>query len=375
MRVLIAFGTRPEAIKLAPVVIELRTRSEIDVQVVTTAQHREMLDQALAMFDIAPDVDLDVMRPRQSLAELSGRVLLQMDALLGRASADLLVVQGDTTSAFMCGLAAFYRGVPVAHVEAGLRTGLPLNPFPEEMNRRLTTALASMHFAPTSRARACLIAEGVAPDRICVSGNTVVDALLQIRRTAAYARARGRVPIADGERVLLVTLHRRESWGAPLAGMCDALRAVVEARSDVRLVLPVHPNPRVREKIRGRLSGVPRIALVEPLEYLDFIAMMEASWLVLTDSGGVQEEAPVLGCPVLVLRDTTERPEAVEAGVARLVGTDPHAITAAVEGLLDDPEARNRMARAVSPFGDGQASRRIADRLLRMRFKPVAAVR
>ena len=203
----------------------------------------------------------------------------------------------------------------------------------------------------------------------------MVDALLQIRRTAAYARARGRVPIADGERVLLVTLHRRESWGAPLAGMCDALRAVVEARSDVRLVLPVHPNPRVREKIRGRLSGVPRIALVEPLEYLYFIAMMEASWLVLTDSGGVQEEAPVLGCPVLVLRDTTERPEAVEAGVARLVGTDPHAITAAVEGFLDDPGARNRMARAVSPFGDGQASRRIADRLLQMRVKPVAAVR
>ena len=374
MNVLVVFGTRPEAIKLAPVIAELRRRPEIAVQTVTTAQHRELLDQVLSVFGIVPDADLAVMRPGPDLAELSGRVLTAMDDLLARTAPDVVMVQGDTTSAFMCGLAAFYRRIPVVHVEAGLRTGSPLNPFPEEMNRRLTSALTSVHFAPTDRARASLLAEGVEPARIVVTGNTVIDALLHIRKSGAYQQARARVHVNPGERLILMTLHRRESWGAPLAGMCRAVRAVVEERPDVRVILPVHLNPRVRDEVQRHLSGNPRISLVEPLDYFDFIATMEASWLVLTDSGGVQEEAPTLGCPVLVLRDTTERPEAVDAGVARLVGTSPAAIATALKSLLDHPEARDRMARPVNPFGDGQASRRIVERLVQMQPDLIAAV-
>ena len=363
MKVLVVFGTRPEAIKLAPVITELRRHPGIDVLVLTTAQHRELLDQVLTAFNIVPDVDLQVMRPQQSLAELSGRVLVAMDGLLTSAAADLLVVQGDTTSAFVSGLAAFYRGVPVAHVEAGLRTGSPTNPFPEEMNRRLTSVLTSLHFAPTRRAHDSLVAEGVPPERILITGNTVVDALQQIRTTEGFRTARSRIETKPGERLLLVTLHRRESWGAPLAGMCRALRAIVEARLSVRIVVPVHLNPAVRETIHSLLGGHPRISLVEPMDYFEFIATMEASWLALTDSGGVQEEAPVLGCPVLILRETTERAEAVEQGVARLIGTDPDTITTTVLGLLDHPDERDRMARPVSPFGDGHAARRIAERI------------
>jgi UDP-N-acetylglucosamine 2-epimerase (non-hydrolysing) len=364
VKILVVFGTRPEAIKLAPVIQQLRRRPELDVSVVTTAQHRELLDQVLNVFRIVPDADLAVMRPRQTLAELSGRVLVSLDRTLADRSADLLIVQGDTTSAFMCGLAAFYRGIPVAHVEAGLRTSSPVNPFPEEMNRRLTTALSSLHFAPTTRARDCLLSEGVAHDRVFVTGNTVVDALMQIRESEPFQAARARVNREPGERLLLVTLHRRESWGAPLAGMCRALRAVAQARSDVRFVMPVHLNPAVRQVVHEWLGGVPRISLIEPLDYLDFIALMEASWLVLTDSGGVQEEAPTLGRPVLVLRDTTERPEAVDHGVARLVGTSPDAILTTTLDLLDHPAQRDRMARTVNPFGDGHAATRIAEILV-----------
>jgi UDP-N-acetylglucosamine 2-epimerase (non-hydrolysing) len=361
MKILVAFGTRPEAIKLAPVIAELRRRPSVSVQVVTTAQHRELLDQVLTVFAIVPDRDLAVMEPRQTLAELSGRVLTAMDSLLSADRADLVIVQGDTTSAFMCGLAAFYRGVPVAHVEAGLRTESPTSPFPEEMNRRLTGALASLHFAPTERARRALLKEGVAAEHVFVTGNTVVDALYFIRQSEAYAHSAAPVPLDAPERLLLVTLHRRESWGAPLAGMCRALRAIAECRTDVRIVFPVHLNPEVRASVHQSIGGVPRVTLVEPLDYLQFIALLSASWLVLTDSGGVQEEAPALGRPVLVLRDTTERPEAVEQGVARLVGTDPDAILSAALALIDHPDERDRMARTVSPFGDGRAAIRIAD--------------
>lgn len=361
MNVLVVFGTRPEAIKLAPVINELRRRPNMNVSVVTTAQHRELLDQVLKVFGIVPDADLAVMQPRQTLAELSGRVLQHVDRLLTTTPADIVMVQGDTTSAFTCGLAAFYRGVPVAHVEAGLRTSSPVNPFPEEMNRRLTTVLSSLHFAPTSRARDSLLKEGVSADAVFVTGNTVVDALLQIRESDPYRAARTRITTEPGERLLLVTLHRRESWGAPLAGMCRAIRTIAERRSDVRVVVPVHLNPAVRQIVYEALGGVSRVSLIEPLEYFDFIALMEASWLVLTDSGGVQEEAPTLGRPVLVLRDTTERPEAVEHGVARLVGTNPDAIVSTTMTLLDEPEQRERMARPVNPFGDGHASQRIAD--------------
>ncbi len=354
-------GTRPEGIKLAPLVAELRRRPKIALRLVTTGQHRELLDQVLATFAIVPDEDLDVMRPEQSLAELSGRVLAGMDRLLAVDPPDVVVVQGDTTSAFMCGLAASYRRTPVAHVEAGLRTGSLADPFPEEMNRVLISRLASLHFAPTARARLALLSEGVPEDTIFVTGNTVVDALLHIRQSDGYARAVLPIPVDPNQRLLLVTLHRRESWGAPLAGMCRGIRAIVEMRPDVRVVFPVHANPVVQRTVHELLGGHERIDLIQPVDYLPFIAMMDASWLVLTDSGGVQEEAPVLGRPVLVLRDTTERPEAVECGVARAVGTDPDAIVRHSIALLDNPSERMQMARAVSPFGDGRAASRIAD--------------
>jgi len=270
-------------------------------------------------------------------------------------------VQGDTTSAFMCGLAAWYRRVRVAHVEAGLRSGAAENPFPEEMNRRLVARVASLHFAPTPRARLALVDEGIDDSTIFVTGNTVVDALQQMTRTDAYANTRVPVAAAPGERLLLVTLHRRESLGAPLSGMCRALRRIVDLRPDVRIVFPVHANPAVRRTVFESLAGNGRIDVIEAADYLTFIRLMAESWLVLTDSGGVQEEAPVLGRPVLVLRDTTERPEAIECGVARAVGTDPDAIVRGALAILDDPAAHAQMARVVSPFGDGQAARRIAD--------------
>jgi UDP-N-acetylglucosamine 2-epimerase (non-hydrolysing) len=361
VKVVVVMGTRPEAIKLAPLVAELRRRPNVTLRIVTTGQHRALLDPVLATFAIVPDDNLDVMRPEQSLADLSGLVLSGMDRLLTSATPDVVVVQGDTTSAFMCGLASWYRGVPVAHVEAGLRTGSLAEPFPEEMNRRLTAKVASLHFAPTARARLALLGEGVADDTIFVTGNTVVDALQHIMRSAAYDRVALPVGVDDNQRMLLVTLHRRESLGAPLAGMCRALRTIVQMRPDVRIVLPVHANPAVQRIVHEAMEGEERIDLIAPVDYFTFIKLMEASWLVLTDSGGVQEEAPVLGRPVLVLRATTERPEAVECGVARTVGTDPEAIVNDTLALLDDPVERARMARPVSPFGDGHAAPRIAD--------------
>ena len=361
MKIVIVMGTRPEAIKLAPLVAELRGRANVTLRLVTTGQHRDLLDPILAAFEIVPDDDLGVMRPQQSLADLSSRILSGLDRQLASSAPDLVVVQGDTTSAFMCGLGAWYRRVPVAHVEAGLRTGSLDEPFPEEMNRRLIARVASLHFAPTPRARLALVDEGV-PDRsIFVTGNTVVDALLHIRRSPAYDAAPLPITIDGGRRLLLVTLHRRESWGAPLAGMCRALRTIVEMRPDVRIVFPVHTNPAVQRIVHESLGGNDRIDLIQPAGYLTFVKLMDASWLVLTDSGGVQEEAPVLGRPVLVLRETTERPEAIECGVARAIGTDPDAILRQTLALLDDPVAHAQMARAVSPFGDGQAARRIAD--------------
>jgi UDP-N-acetylglucosamine 2-epimerase (non-hydrolysing) len=363
MKIVVVFGTRPEAIKLAPVIAELRRRRGVDVHVVTTAQHREMLDQVLSVFQIVPDCDLAVMRPQQTLAELSSRVLTAMDRLLVSEAPDGVVVQGDTTSALCCGMAAFYRGVPVGHVEAGLRTAFRNNPFPEEMNRRLTSVLASLHFTPTARASAALLAEGIPQDCVFMTGNTVVDALVQVRASETYRATRPPIVAAAGERLLLVTLHRRESWGAALAGMCQALIRIADSRPDVRVVLPMHLNPVVRATVQQLLGGHARINLIEPLDYLEFVAAIEACWLVLTDSGGVQEEAPVLGRPVLVLRDTTERMEAVEAGVALLVGTDQEAIVRTTLALLDDPAARAQMARPVSPFGDGRAAQRIADLL------------
>jgi len=363
----VVFGTRPEVIKLAPLIRELKGRRDADVLVATTGQHRELLTQALEVFSIRPDVDFEIMLPEQTLSGLTSRLLPALDHLIAGHRPDVLVVQGDTTSAFVSALAAFYHRVPVAHVEAGLRTDNPADPFPEEINRRLTSVVTDFHFAPTERAGARLRAEGIPPDRVWVTGNTVVDALHYIRGTEAFKRTA--LPVDRTGRLLLVTLHRRESWGAALEQMCRAIRKIVERHGDVRVAFPVHLNPAVgaggaRVCVARVLQGVDRVHLLPPLDYLTFLALMDASWLVMTDSGGVQEEAPVLGKPVLVLRETTERPEAVDSGVARLVGTSEAAVADAVEELLRDPALRDRMARAVSPFGDGHASPRIADILM-----------
>jgi UDP-N-acetylglucosamine 2-epimerase (non-hydrolysing) len=331
------------------------------VRVVATAQHRELLDQALSVFDIQPDVDLALMEPGQRLAELTARVLTAMDQELAAVRPAILVVQGDTTTVFAASLAAFYAGVPVAHVEAGLRSGDPRNPYPEELNRRLTASLARWHFAPTGWSRQNLLREGIAESHVYITGNTVVDALHSIITTDRFRGAQLPQGIERSRRTILVTLHRRESWGQPLAGMCAALRELGDRYPDCQIVLPVHLNPAVRGTIEQHLGGRRQVHLLPPLDYVTFLKVMEASTLVLTDSGGVQEEAPVFGKPVLVLRDTTERPEAIEAGVAKRVGTSPGSITAAVSTLFESRCDYERMAQAVSPFGDGRAAVRIAD--------------
>ncbi|HAF70130.1 TPA: UDP-N-acetylglucosamine 2-epimerase (non-hydrolyzing) [Candidatus Acetothermia bacterium] len=366
MRVLVVFGTRPEAIKMAPVVRELaRHPDSVALTVCVTAQHRELLDQVLGLFGIRPDIDLDLMRPGQTLPALTARVLTGMIRVFEGNRPDWVLVQGDTTTVFATALAAFYLKIPVGHVEAGLRTSDRYFPFPEEINRRLVGALATYHFAPTERARLALLSEGVDPGSIFVTGNTVVDALQWILKRPPSPEAQGllrRLP--PGKKLILVTAHRRESFGAPFVEICHGLRAVVERNPEVLVAYPVHPNPNVRGPVKRFLSGHERIVLLDPLPYEPFVRLMQASFLVLTDSGGLQEEAPVLGKPVLVLRTKTERPEAVEAGVARLIGTSRERIVSEVERLLCDEDAYRGMAKAGSLFGDGHAAERIVRVLL-----------
>lgn len=351
--ILCVFGTRPEAVKMAPVVAYLRSCPDLAVKVAVTAQHRQMLDQVLALFGIAPDWDLDLMRRGQSLPDLTSRVLTAISPVLAEASPALVLVHGDTTTTMAAALASFYAQVPVGHVEAGLRTPERYNPFPEEMNRRLTSQLATLHFAPTASAVANLRRNGIT-EGVFLTGNTVIDALL--RTAAGLPSARPATM-----RRILVTAHRRENWGEPLAAICRAVRRLVEAYPDLDVLFPVHLNPLVQDTARAILGDHPRVQLVAPLDYAPFVAAMRDATLILTDSGGVQEEAPSLGKPVLVLRTTTERPEAVEAGTVELVGVDEEAIVRAARRLLDDPEACRRMARAVNPYGDGQAARRTGE--------------
>lgn len=358
--VLVAIGTRPEAIKMAPVVLALRRQPWVKLRVLATAQHREMLDQVLQSFGIAPDIDFDVMRENQRLAGLTARLLEKMDVVLEVERPDVVLAQGDTTTVFATALACFYRNVPFGHVEAGLRTGSMADPFPEEMNRVVVGRMARWHFAPTERARQNLLAERAPQAHVHVTGNTVIDALEQV---SAGIPAAARDP--SEPRLILVTAHRRENFGAPLESILRALRTLADQRADVRILYPVHPNPHVAPVVRRMLGGHPGITLCEPLGYVPFIAAMKQSFLILSDSGGVQEEAPALAKPVLVLRNETERPEAVEAGVARLVGTDESAILAEVTRLLDDAEAYRCMARGGSPYGDGHAAQRIVDILRR----------
>jgi UDP-N-acetylglucosamine 2-epimerase (non-hydrolysing) len=358
--VLSVFGTRPEAIKMAPVVAALSGVAGIRSLVCVTAQHRELLDQVLSLFGIRPDADLDLMREGQSLTEVTTRALGALTPYLERERPDLLLVQGDTTTTMAASLAAFYARIPVGHVEAGLRTGDPYYPWPEEVNRRMTSVIATHHFAPTERARRNLLAEGVSDEAILVTGNTVIDALLAV--TAQKPPRAPRLPLRGG-RMILVTAHRRENFGAPMLEIFAALRELAERYADVDLVYPVHPNPNVDGPARRELSGVAGVHLLAPLEYKPFADLLSGATLVLTDSGGIQEEAPSLGKPVLVLRDETERPEAVEAGTVRLVGPHRETIVRAASELLDSPEAYARMARAVNPYGDGRAAGRIAKRV------------
>jgi UDP-N-acetylglucosamine 2-epimerase (non-hydrolysing) len=365
-RALIIFGTRPEAIKLVPVIQELRSCSVIEPVVAVTAQHREMLDQVLELFDVVPDHDLDLMQPRQSLTDLASRSLAGLGALVEEVKPAVAIVQGDTTTTLAGALTAFYHRVPVAHVEAGLRTDDLNHPFPEEANRRLTTRVTRWHFAPTTTSETALIAEGVQPQDIHVTGNTVIDALLQVAEEPyEWTEPAVRAALESGRRIVLVTAHRRENWGQPMERICAAIRALVEHFDDVHVLFATHRNPAVLDTVESGLDGVQRVELLGPQPYLGFVKLMQASTIILSDSGGVQEEAPSFGKPVLVLREKTERTEAVEAGVVTLVGTDTERIVADATTLLTDVDAYDAMARVANPFGDGTASRRIVDVLER----------
>ena len=360
IRVLSVFGTRPEAIKMAPVVHRLRDEpGRFESIVCVSAQHRAMLDQVLEVFDLRADHDLDLMTPGQAPGEVVARVLQHLPPLLRDVRPDLLLVQGDTMTTFAAAFAAYLEKIPSGHVEAGLRTGDRYRPFPEEMNRVLTSRLASLHFAPTATARDRLLAEGVPPGDVHLTGNTVIDALLATRRPDYQFRTPALAALVPEARVVLVTTHRRESFGAPLRSTCAALRDLVERFPDIHVVLPVHPNPDVKATVESLLCDLPRTTLIPPVDYVEFVHLMDRAHLILTDSGGVQEEAPSLGKPVLVLRDVTERPEGVDAGTAVIVGTDRARIVETASTLLASPEAYARMANAVSPYGDGHASERI----------------
>ena len=369
-RVLSVFGTRPEAIKMAPVARRLAEHPGIDARLCVTAQHREMLDSVLELFALRPDHDLDLMRPGQDLFDVTSGVLLGLRDILRAERPDLVLVHGDTTTCFAASLAAFYEGIEVGHVEAGLRTGDLAAPFPEEANRVLTGRLASRHFAPTAGARAHLLAEGVAEERVHVTGNTVIDTLLEVRTLVAEATPelfRGSFPpdfaarlAAGPEKLVLVTGHRRESFGRGFEELCTALARLATEHPEWLLVYPVHLNPKVQTPVHARLGALPNVALLEPLDYAPFVWLMSRADLVITDSGGIQEEAPSLGVPVLVTREVTERPEAVEAGTVQLVGTDPERIVTNAEEILSGGELAERMARAVNPYGDGRAAERIA---------------
>ncbi len=371
-KILLTFGTRPEAIKLAPLIKALQCVSTFDVKVCVTGQHREMLDQTLKLFAITPDFDLDLMRAGQSLSSITTGVLNGVNKVFDEFLPDVVLVHGDTTTTMAATLAAFYRQIPVGHVEAGLRTRNINSPWPEEANRRITDILASWYFAPTEEARQNLLDEGVEASRIVLTGNTVIDALMLTHsdiETNSILRAElaQGFPFLDAEkRMILVTGHRRENFGAKFKSFCSALKSLAERYPNVQIVYPVHLNPQVQAPVRSILAEQPNIFLLEPQQYRPFIYLMSRAFFIITDSGGIQEEAPSLGKPVLVVRDTTERPEAIAAGTAKLVGTEFHNIVAAVELLLDDVDEYSRMARAHNPFGDGKACEKIIHELIRV---------
>lgn len=371
MKVLTVFGTRPEAIKMAPLVHALAADTRFNSKVCVTAQHREMLDQVLELFDITPDYDLNLMRAGQTLPEITSRILLELTPVLKDYKPDIVLVHGDTATTFAASLAAYYEQIAVGHVEAGLRTGNIYSPWPEEANRKLTGALSQYHFAPTETSKANLLAENVSEASISVTGNTVIDALLMIKNKletddVLSAKLSSEFPFLEpGKKLVLVTGHRRESFGGGFERICEALVDVAKTHSDVQIVYPVHLNPNVQEPVNRLLACVENIKLIEPQQYLPFVYLMNCAHIILTDSGGIQEEAPSLGKPVLVMRDTTERPEAVTAGTVKLVGTDKTKITQTLNELLNDQESYNAMSFAHNPYGDGNACARILDTLVR----------
>ncbi len=374
LKVLTVFGTRPEAVKLAPVIRELEKHPEIDSRVCVTAQHREMLDQVLDLFQIHPHYDLNLMKPDQSLAEITAAIMMNLDPLLEQLQPDWILIQGDTSTVVATALLAFYRQIRVGHVEAGLRTGDKWQPFPEEINRKVAGVIVDLHFAPTEENRKNLLKEGIPPESIIVTGNPVIDALDIIRAEPEPDEVKKlleELGISEGgRRLVLVTAHRRENFGQPLDNICAAIAGLAEHyRGEVEFVYPVHLNPNVQKQVREKLSGIENIKLIAPLDYLPLVHLMKHATVVMTDSGGIQEEAPGLGIPTLVLREVTERPEGITAGTLKLVGTDPACIMAECRKLLDDPVAHRSMARAANPFGDGHAAERIVARLLEVSRK------
>jgi len=372
VKISVIFGTRPEAVKMAPVIAALRKRPQVELQVCVTAQHRRMLDETLAAFDIVPDADLDLMQPGQTLAQLTSRAVSALDEYLERQRPEVILIQGDTTTVLCGALTAFYHKIRIGHVEAGLRTYHKYSPFPEEMNRVLTSHLADWHFAPTETAKQSLLREGIEEARIFVTGNTVIDALYHIRgkvRDVSFdemveLKALNSKLDIRNSKIVLVTGHRRESFGEGFRQICQGIKMIAQRFPQVQVVYPVHLNPNVQEPVKRILGDVDNVHLTEPLSYLPFVKLMDVSHIILTDSGGIQEEAPALGKPVLVMRELTERPEAVAAGVVKLVGPDAGRIFGEAEKLLTSEEEYRRMAKGISPYGDGKAAERIADILL-----------
>ncbi|AZE50218.1 UDP-N-acetylglucosamine 2-epimerase [Pseudomonas chlororaphis] len=369
LKILSVFGTRPEAIKMAPLALALRADERFDAKICVTGQHREMLDQVLELFELEPDFDLNIMKPGQDLTDVTTCILQGMKNVFATYKPDIILVHGDTATTFATTLAAYYHQVPVAHIEAGLRTGNLYSPWPEEANRKLTGALARLHFAPTQKSEQNLLQEGVSPESVYVTGNTVIDALLNVvEKLGSNAKLNQQFSeqfkfLSMERRLILVTGHRRESFGDGFERICMSLASIAREFDDVEIVYPVHLNPNVREPVNRLLSGIDNIHLIEPLDYLPFVYLMNRSYLILTDSGGVQEEAPSLGKPVLVMRDTTERPEAIEAGTVRLVGTKTEKITSNLRELLLDSDAYQEMSFAHNPYGDGNACARIINTL------------
>ncbi|MCX6138408.1 MAG: UDP-N-acetylglucosamine 2-epimerase (non-hydrolyzing) [Ignavibacteriales bacterium] len=359
-KIAVIFGTRPDTIKQAPIILRLQQeKKHFQVLSIATAQHRSMLDQVLKVFGITPDYDLDIMQPKQSLATLTRNIITAVDDVLVKESPDMVLVQGDTTTTIIGSLAAFYRQIPVGHVEAGLRTNDRSNPFPEEINRRLTGCIADLHFAPTATAKKALLRENVDPKTVFVTGNTVIDALqIAVRKKYAFSLTRLNTLLQEKKRIVLLTMHRRENWGEPMRGACEAVRELAIRYPEINFIFPVHLNPIVREVVYPILDPLKNVQLIEPLDYLDFVNLLAASSLVITDSGGVQEEGPALGKPILVLRTVTERPEAVRYGTVKLVGLDANKIVSSARRLLDNKAAYRKMASAVNPYGDGKAAER-----------------